>query len=114
MSYGHFDDERREHVISRPDTPLPWSNYLGTGDFLGTISNLAGGCSFYRDARLRRLTRLRLNGVPTDAGGRYVCLRDDEGGSIGRPRGSRRAPRSTPMSAVTGSPAPPSPEPEPM
>lgn len=81
MMYGQFDGERREYVIERPDTPLPWINYLGTGDVLGTISNTAGGCSFYRDARLRRLTRLRLNGVPTDAvSGRYLYLRDDDGG----------------------------------
>ena len=54
MRYGHFDDERREYVIERPDTPLPWINYLGTEEYFGIISNTAGGYSFYRDARLRR------------------------------------------------------------
>ncbi len=70
MRYGHFDDAQREYVIKRPDTPLPWINYLGCEDFLGLISNTAGGYSFYRDARLRRLTRYRYNNVPPDSGGR--------------------------------------------
>ncbi len=56
MRYGPFDDKRREYVITRPDTPLPWINYLGSTDYFGLISNTAGGYSFYRDARLRRLT----------------------------------------------------------
>src|SRR6516164_3005758 len=64
MQYGYFDDDNREYVISRPDTPLPWINYLGCQAFFGLISNTAGGYSFYRDARLRRLTRYRYNNVP--------------------------------------------------
>ena len=75
--YGHFDDDRREYVVTRPDTPLPWMNYLGTEDYFGMMSNTAGGCSFYRDARLRRLTRYRHNNAPLDLGGRYLYLRDD-------------------------------------
>ena len=55
MKYGYFDDERREYVITAPRTPLPWINYLGSEDFFTLISNTAGGYSFYRDARLRRL-----------------------------------------------------------
>jgi cellobiose phosphorylase len=78
MRYGHFDDERREYVITRPDTPLPWINYLGSEDFLALISNTAGGYSFYRDARLRRLTRFRYNNVPADQGSRFIYLRDDD------------------------------------
>jgi cellobiose phosphorylase len=78
MRYGYFDDDRREYVITRPDTPLPWINYLGTEDYFGIISNTAGGYSFYRDARLRRLTRYRYNNVPLDTGGRYLYLRDDD------------------------------------
>lgn len=85
MQYGHFDDERREYVITRPDTPLPWINYLGTEDYFGVISNTAGGYSFYRDARLRRLTRYRYNNVPLDSGGRYLYLRDDESGEYWSP-----------------------------
>ncbi len=77
MRFGHFDDERREYVIDRPDTPLPWINYLGTEAYFGIISNTAGGYSFYRDARLRRLTRYRYNNAPMDLGGRYLYLRDD-------------------------------------
>ena len=85
MRYGHFDDERREYVITRPDTPLPWINYLGSDDYFGIISNTAGGYSFYRDARLRRLTRYRYNNAPLDLGGRYLYLRDDESGSFWSP-----------------------------
>ncbi len=85
MRYGYFDDERREYVITRPDTPLPWINYLGSQDYFGLISNTAGGYSFYRDARLRRLTRYRYNNVPTDTGGRYLYLRDDETGAFWSP-----------------------------
>lgn len=77
MRYGFFDDERREYVITRPDTPLPWINYLGSESYIGLISNTAGGYSFYRDARLRRITRYRYNNVPLDFGGRTLYLRDD-------------------------------------
>ena len=77
MRYGYFDDERREYVITRPDTPLPWINYLGSESYFGLISNTAGGYSFYKDARLRRLTRYRYNNAPLDTGGRYIYLRDD-------------------------------------
>ena len=77
MRYGYFDDERREYVVTRPDTPLPWINYLGSEAYFGIISNTAGGYSFYKDARLRRLTRYRHNNAPLDMGGRYIYLRDD-------------------------------------
>ncbi|NLI21243.1 MAG: glycosyl transferase [Clostridiales bacterium] len=78
MNYGHFDDARREYVITRPDTPYPWINYLGGEAFFSLISNTSGGYAFYRDARLLRLTRYRYNNVPTDVGGRYFYLRDGE------------------------------------
>ena len=77
MSFGHFDDAQREYVITRPDTPLPWINYLGNEAYFGIISNTAGGYSFYKDARLRRLTRYRYNNAPRDIGGRYLYLRDN-------------------------------------
>jgi cellobiose phosphorylase len=77
MRYGYFDDKRREYVITRPDTPVPWINYIGCEDYFGLISNTAGGYSFYKDARLRRLTRYRYNNAPLDMGGRYIYLRDD-------------------------------------
>ena len=85
MRFGHFDDENLEYVITRPDTPLPWINYLGCQAYFGIISNTAGGYSFYRDARLRRITRYRYNHVPHDFGGRYIYLRDDEAGEFWSP-----------------------------
>ncbi|MEU4693485.1 glycosyl hydrolase family 65 protein [Actinoplanes sp. NPDC023714] len=85
LRYGHFDDDQREYVIDRPDTPLPWINYLGTDAYFGIISNTAGGYSFYRDAKLRRLTRYRYNNAPLDVGGRYVYVRDDETGDYWSP-----------------------------
>jgi cellobiose phosphorylase len=85
MRFGHFDDQAREYVITRPDTPLPWINYLGCEDYFGLISNTAGGYSFYRDARLRRLTRYRYNNAPLDLGGRYLYLRDDDDGDYWSP-----------------------------
>jgi cellobiose phosphorylase len=77
MKFGYFDDEQREYVITRPDTPLPWINYLGCEGYFGIISNTAGGYSFYKDARLRRLTRYRYNNAPLDYSGRYIYLSDD-------------------------------------
>jgi cellobiose phosphorylase len=85
MQFGHFDDANREYVITRPDTPSPWINYLGCEAYFGIISNTAGGYSFYRDARLRRLTRYRYNNVPADIGGRYIYIRDDESGEFWSP-----------------------------
>ena len=85
MRYGHFDDAAREYVITRPDTPLPWINYLGSEDYFAIISNTAGGYSFFRDPRLRRLTRYRYNNIPLDAGGRYLYVRDDDTGDFWSP-----------------------------
>ncbi len=85
MRFGYFDDKSREYVITCPDTPLPWINYLGTDSFFGLISNTAGGYSFNRDARLRRLTRYRYNNVPLDMGGRYIYLRDADSGEFWSP-----------------------------
>lgn len=83
MQYGHFDDASREYVITTPHTPYPWINYLGTEDFFGLVSHTGGGYSFYKDARMRRLTRYRYNNVPTDAGGR--CYYINDGGDIWSP-----------------------------
>ncbi len=85
MKYGHFDDETREYVITRPDTPLPWINYIGCQDYFGILSATAGGYSYFRDARLRRVTRGRYNNVPMDFGGRYIYLRDDGNGDFWSP-----------------------------
>jgi cellobiose phosphorylase len=85
MRYGYFDDDRREYVITRPDTPVPWINYLGTEEFYGIVSNTGGGYTWQRDARLRRLTRYRYNSVPGDTGGRYLYLRDEASGEYWSP-----------------------------
>ena len=76
MKFGYFDDARKEYVITTPQTPYPWINYLGNENFFGLISNTAGGYCFYRDARLRRITRYRYNNIPADTGGRYFYLYD--------------------------------------
>ncbi|MBR6954961.1 MAG: glycosyl transferase [Clostridia bacterium] len=78
MKFGHFDDLAREYVIETPRTPYPWINYLGSERFFGIISNTAGGYCFYRDARLRRITRYRYNNVPVDNGGRYFYIKDGD------------------------------------
>jgi cellobiose phosphorylase len=78
MKFGYFDDSRREYVITTPQTPWPWINYLGTEDFFSLISNTAGGYTFYKDAKFRRLTRYRYNNVPMDSGGRYFYIKDGE------------------------------------
>lgn len=83
MKYGFFDDDAREYVITTPCTPLPWINYLGCKDFFSLISNTCGGYSFYRDAKLLRLTRYRYNNVPTDSNGRYFYIK--EGNTVWNP-----------------------------
>ncbi|MDQ2085418.1 glycosyl transferase [Herbivorax sp. ANBcel31] len=77
MKFGFFDDVNKEYVITQPKTPYPWINYLGTEEFFSLVSNTAGGYSFYRDARLRRITRYRYNNVPIDMGGRYFYIHDN-------------------------------------
>ena len=77
QTFGHFDDANREYVITDPQTPWPWINYLGNEDFFSLISNTAGGYSFYKDAKFRRITRYRYNGVPMDNGGRYFYINDN-------------------------------------
>ena len=76
MQFGHFDDQQREYVITDPRTPLPWINYLGSEDFFTLLSNTAGGYCFYRDARLRRLTRYRYNNCPVDQEGFHIYIKD--------------------------------------
>jgi len=78
MKYGFFDDANKEYVINSPKTPFPWINYLGNKDFFGLISNTAGGYTFYKDAKFRRLTRYRYNNVPVDTGGRYYYIKDED------------------------------------
>lgn len=78
MKFGYFDDKNREYVINNPRTPWPWINYLGNEDFFSLISNSAGGYTFYKDAKFRRITRYRYNNVPMDSGGKYFYIRDGE------------------------------------
>lgn len=78
MQYGHFDDANKEYVITRPDTPKSWSNYLGSTEYGAIITNNAGGYSFYKSGGMGRILRMRFNSVPMDQPGRYVYLRDQE------------------------------------
>lgn len=103
MRYGHFDDDAREYVITRPDTPRAWSNYLGSRLYGGIVTQNAGGYSFYRSGGAGRLLRMRFNGVPQDEPGRYIYLRDDVTGDfwsaswqpVGKPLDGPGAYRST-------------------
>lgn len=79
MKYGYFDNENREYVITRPDVPAPWTNYLGTEKFCTVISHNAGGYSFYNSPEYNRVTKFRPNAT-FDRPGHYVYLRDDETG----------------------------------
>jgi len=83
MKFGYFDDNAKEYVITNPKTPYPWINYLGNEDFFGLVSNTAGGYTFYKDAKFRRLTRYRYNNTPIDNGGRYFYIND--GGDVWSP-----------------------------
>ena len=76
MKFGYFDDANREYVITTPKTPLPWINYLGCRDFFSLISNTCGGYTFYKDAKLLRLTRYRYNDIPADTNGKYFYIKD--------------------------------------
>ncbi|MEA5049827.1 MAG: glycosyl transferase [Eubacteriales bacterium] len=78
MRYGYFDDTAREYVITTPETPLPWINYLGSRDFFRLISNTAGGYCFYKDAKLLRITRYRYNENPLDVNGHYFYIKDGD------------------------------------
>lgn len=78
MKFGYFDDANREYVITTPKTPLPWINYLGCNDFFSLVSNTCGGYSFYKDAKLLRLTRYRYNDVPGDCNGKYFYIKEGD------------------------------------
>ncbi|MBQ6478989.1 MAG: hypothetical protein IJI44_06440 [Erysipelotrichaceae bacterium] len=78
MKFGYFDDKNREYVINKWETPLPWINYLGSDDFFALLSNTAGGYAFYKDARLRRLTRYRYNNLPLDQDGFHIYIKDNK------------------------------------
>lgn len=81
-NFGYFDDQAREYVITRPDTPRPWSNYLGSTEYGAIITNNAGGYSFYKSGATGRFLRMRFNSIPLDQPGRYFYLRDNDGGDF--------------------------------
>ena len=83
MKFGYFDDANREYVITTPKTPLPWINYLGCNEFFSLISNTCGGYTFYKDAKLLRITRYRYNDVPLDINGKYFYVK--EGNTVWNP-----------------------------
>ena len=78
MNFGHFDDAAKEYVITTPETPLPWINYLGCENFFSLKSNTGGGYCFYKDAKLLRLTRYRYNNSPLDNNGHYIYIKDKD------------------------------------
>lgn len=80
MKFGYFDDKAKEYVITKPDTPQSWSNYLGSTEYGAIITNNAGGYGFYQSGARGRFLRLRFNSVPMDQPGRYFYLRDRENG----------------------------------
>ena len=77
MNYGYFNDVEKEYVITTPKTPLPWINYLGCENFFSLISNTGGGYSFYKDAKLMRITRYRYNNCASDVGGKYFYIKEE-------------------------------------
>ncbi|MCL2881073.1 MAG: N,N'-diacetylchitobiose phosphorylase, partial [Treponema sp.] len=78
MRYGYFDNDSCEYVIDRVDTPMSWTNYIGTENLVGVFNQTAGGYLFCKSAEYHRITRFRGNAVPADRPGHYVYLRDDE------------------------------------
>ncbi|MBN1558622.1 N,N'-diacetylchitobiose phosphorylase, partial [candidate division KSB1 bacterium] len=78
MQFGHFDDANKEYVITRPDTPKSWSNYLGSTEYGAIITNNAGGYSFYKSGGMGRILRMRFNAIPMDQPGRYVYFHDHD------------------------------------
>ena len=99
MQYGYFDDNAKEYVITRPDTPQSWSNYLGSTEYGAIITNNAGGYGFYKSGAKGRFLRLRFNSIPMDQPGRYFYLRDKESGDywsaswqpVGKPLGEYKS-----------------------
>jgi N,N'-diacetylchitobiose phosphorylase len=78
LQYGYFDDENKEYVIERPDTPRSWSNYLGSTEYGAIITNNAGGYSFYKSAAQGRFMRMLFNSIPMDQPGRYLYIHDKD------------------------------------
>jgi N,N'-diacetylchitobiose phosphorylase len=80
MQYGHFDENAREYVITDPNTPAPWTNYLGSPEYGAIITVNAGGYSFVKSGAMGRILRYTFNQF--DEPGRYVYLRDEHTGDF--------------------------------
>ena len=80
MEYGYFDPKAREYVITRPDTPIAWFNYIRNNRWTGMVSNTGGGVAVFDDPRFKRVLRYRFNNIPHDRPGRYIYIRDQETG----------------------------------
>ena len=80
MQYGHFDENAREYVITNPNTPAPWTNYLGSPEYGAIITVNAGGYSFVKSGANGRILRYTFNQF--DEPGRYIYLRDQETGDF--------------------------------
>ncbi len=110
MRYGHFDTDRDEYVVDRPDVPVSFTNYLGSKDYCLVLSHNGGGYSYYRSPQTGRITRFRPNGVPLDRPGHYVYLRDDADGDywsvswqpVGKPLAADGAPDGADYRAAHG------------
>lgn len=79
MKYGYFDEQNKEYVITRPDTPSPWANYLGDPNYGAMISNNAAGYSFEKSGANGRILRFRFNSTSNDLPGRYIYIKDESG-----------------------------------
>ena len=80
MNYGYFDEKAREYVITNPNTPAPWANYLGSPDYGAIVTVNAGGYSFVKSGAAGRILRYTFNQF--DEPGRYIYLRDEETGDF--------------------------------
>ena len=96
--FGHFDVTSGEYVITRPDTPQPWHNYITNGTFTGYVSHTGGGTCFCGDPKERRILRAHLHGRPADQPGRWIYIRDRE---TGRFHSATWAPVYTPLRRFT-------------
>lgn len=76
MKYGYFDLANKEYVITKPDTPASWVNYLGSPEYGAIISNNASGYSFVKSGANGRITRYRFNSMMA-LPGRYIYIRDN-------------------------------------
>ncbi|AFN74812.1 glycosyltransferase 36 [Melioribacter roseus P3M-2] len=82
MNYGHFSEDGKEYIITNVKTPTPWINYIYNGEYFSTVSNNAGGISYIKSPLHGRITRYRINDVPSDRPGKYIYVKDEETGKF--------------------------------